>query len=123
MRARRRTQPATTDHLDNPQPAVPPDAAVADRDRDAQLWAAINRLPACRRRLMRALMTDPPPSYDELSDQLDMPVGSIGPTRARCLQQLRDQLDAADLACHPEPTDPYTRPPTPMRSAPSWPAA
>lgn len=103
MRTRTRIHPTTPDDLDQPEPAAPPDAAVADHDRDARLWAAIDRLPERRRHLMRALMADPPPSYDELSDQLDMPVGSIGPTRARCLQQLREQLDAADLTPTSEP--------------------
>jgi hypothetical protein len=39
-------------------------------------------------------MADPAPSYDEVSDALDMPVGSIGPTRQRCLRSLREILSA-----------------------------
>jgi hypothetical protein len=34
-------------------------------------------------------MADPVPSYEEVSAALDMPIGSIGPTRARCLERLR----------------------------------
>jgi hypothetical protein len=34
-------------------------------------------------------MTDPPPSYQVVSEELAMPVGSIGPTRIRCLEKLR----------------------------------
>jgi DNA-directed RNA polymerase specialized sigma24 family protein len=34
-------------------------------------------------------MGDNPPSYEEVSEALDMPIGSIGPTRARCLERLR----------------------------------
>jgi DNA-directed RNA polymerase specialized sigma24 family protein len=37
-------------------------------------------------------MASPPPSYDLVSEALGMPIGSIGPTRARCLTQLRRQL-------------------------------
>jgi DNA-directed RNA polymerase specialized sigma24 family protein len=37
-------------------------------------------------------MADPAPSYDEVAAALDMPVGSIGPTRGRCLEQLRHLL-------------------------------
>jgi DNA-directed RNA polymerase specialized sigma24 family protein len=33
------------------------------------------------------------PSYDEISEQLGLPKGSIGPTRNRCLQQLRTILE------------------------------
>jgi len=35
-------------------------------------------------------LADPPLSYDEISQQLGMPKGSIGPTRARCLEALRN---------------------------------
>jgi RNA polymerase sigma factor (sigma-70 family) len=47
--------------------------------------------PHCQR-LMRMLMADPAPSYAEVAAALDMPVGSIGPTRGRCLASLRDRL-------------------------------
>jgi DNA-directed RNA polymerase specialized sigma24 family protein len=40
-------------------------------------------------------MTDPPPSYVEVGAALDMPVGSIGPRRQRCLRALRRQIDDA----------------------------
>jgi hypothetical protein len=38
------------------------------------------------RRLLRALLADPAPSYEEVSAGLGMPIGSIGPTRGRCLR-------------------------------------
>jgi len=41
------------------------------------------------RDLLLLLLADPPLSYDDISRQLDMPKGSIGPTRARCLEALR----------------------------------
>lgn len=63
---------------------------VAERDR--LFWSAFGDLtPPCKR-LLRALMADPPPSYAEVSAALGMPVGSIGPTRARCLERLRAHL-------------------------------
>jgi hypothetical protein len=34
-------------------------------------------------------VADPPISYREISRLLDIPIGSIGPTRARCLERLR----------------------------------
>ena len=37
-------------------------------------------------------MTDPAPAYEEIAAALDMQVGSIGPTRGRCLDQLRHLL-------------------------------
>ncbi|GAA3852667.1 sigma-70 family RNA polymerase sigma factor [Saccharothrix violaceirubra] len=41
------------------------------------------------RELLARLMADPPPSYAAVSEDLDIPVGSIGPTRIRCLNKLR----------------------------------
>ena len=56
------------------------------------VWAAVARLPLRCRQLLRILMASPPPSYAEVAAALDLPVGSIGPTRARCLQRLRQEL-------------------------------
>jgi RNA polymerase sigma factor (sigma-70 family) len=56
------------------------------------IWQTVGRLPQRCGQLLRILMTSPPPSYAEVAAALDLPVGSIGPTRARCLQQLRQQL-------------------------------
>ena len=44
---------------------------------------------------MTLLMEDPPVSYAEISDELGLPIGSIGPTRARCLAKLRVLLAAS----------------------------
>jgi DNA-directed RNA polymerase specialized sigma24 family protein len=37
-------------------------------------------------------MASPPPSYAEVAAALDVPIGSVGPTRARCLERLRQEL-------------------------------
>jgi RNA polymerase sigma factor (sigma-70 family) len=66
-----------------------PGEALLDAERDAALWRAFESLrPQCQR-LLRVLLADPEPSYAEVSAALGMPVGSIGPTRARCLDCLR----------------------------------
>jgi DNA-directed RNA polymerase specialized sigma24 family protein len=79
----------------------PPEEAVLraeqeqqDAQRAAAVWRAFGRLPDRCRELLRVLMASPPPSYAEVAAALGLPVGSIGPTRARCLQRLRDQLPA-----------------------------
>ena len=78
------------------------DAAVDTRmlteERDAALWRAFSRISARCRGLLRMLAADPPPSYDEIGAALDMPVGSIGPTRGRCLEQLRERAAATGIA-------------------------
>jgi RNA polymerase sigma factor (sigma-70 family) len=71
----------------------PLDERLLSDERDAALWRAFADLrPPCQR-LLRVLMADPPPSYAEVSAALDIPVGSIGPTRQRCLRCIRDLLD------------------------------
>lgn len=47
----------------------------------------------CRRLLTAIYLEDPAWSYLEISERFAMPVGSIGPTRARCLRKLKDELD------------------------------
>jgi RNA polymerase sigma factor (sigma-70 family) len=56
---------------------------------------ALARLPRPWQRLLELLMADPPTSYAEISDQLGLPIGSIGPTRGRCLEKLRVLLQAS----------------------------
>lgn len=70
-------------------------AAEKDREdaaRAAALWRALGRLPGRCRELLRVLMASPPPSYAEVAAALGLPLGSIGPTRARCLQRLREEM-------------------------------
>jgi DNA-directed RNA polymerase specialized sigma24 family protein len=47
--------------------------------------------------LLRALAVATETQYAQIAEALDMAVGSIGPTRQRCLQQLRAQLAAAGI--------------------------
>jgi RNA polymerase sigma factor (sigma-70 family) len=72
-------------------------SVLMDRERDAMLWAAFERLPSRDQALLRLLIADPTPSYEEISSALAMPVGSIGPTRARALGRLRRELEACCL--------------------------
>jgi RNA polymerase sigma factor (sigma-70 family) len=69
-----------------------PEEAVLREEEDRLLWQAVHRLPERCSRLLRAMGADPVPSYAELAGALGMPVGSIGPTRARCLETLRGLL-------------------------------
>jgi RNA polymerase sigma factor (sigma-70 family) len=66
-----------------------PDARPIADERDAVLRAAWSRLkPRCQE-LLSLLMVDDPLGYKDLSNLLKVPVGSIGPTRGRCLEHLR----------------------------------
>ncbi|WP_202033213.1 sigma-70 family RNA polymerase sigma factor [Nocardioides sp. WS12] len=53
------------------------------------LREAMAELPAARRELLLLLLADPPVGYEQISERLGIPIGSIGPTRARALEQLR----------------------------------
>lgn len=84
--------------LDGASPdGVPtPESVMLDRDRDRILWAAFAKLPDNCRDLLRLVVVVAPP-YTEVAAALDMPVGSIGPTRARCLKRLRLLLAAGGM--------------------------
>jgi RNA polymerase sigma factor (sigma-70 family) len=58
-------------------------------ERHAALRAAFTDLPANCQQLLTLLTTEPPTSYAEISVKLGIPVGSIGPSRRRCLDRLR----------------------------------
>lgn len=53
------------------------------------LLEAMSHLSEREQELMQLLMKDPPLGYAEIGSKLDIPVGSIGPTRQRCLDKLR----------------------------------
>jgi RNA polymerase sigma factor (sigma-70 family) len=65
-------------------------------DRDRELWSAFARLSKRDQTLLRMLIAEPQPSYQEIAEVLGMPVGSIGPTRGRALERLRRELEHSD---------------------------
>jgi RNA polymerase sigma factor (sigma-70 family) len=69
-----------------------PEQAVLLSERADQLWRAFRALPEHCQLLLRLLMATPAPSYAAVAAAVDRPVGSIGPTRARCLRLLREKL-------------------------------
>jgi RNA polymerase sigma factor (sigma-70 family) len=81
------------DGADTGEPDV--DEALLADERAQDVREAMAHLPSQWQRLMELLMADPPVSYAEISDQLGVPVGSIGPTRGRCLARLRVLLEAS----------------------------
>lgn len=65
---------------------------AVQHDEGDRLWAAVDGLPERCRRLLRIVAFEDRPDYRELAVDLGMPVGSIGPTRGRCLAKLRVAL-------------------------------
>jgi RNA polymerase sigma factor (sigma-70 family) len=95
-KADQRSEPAESEVLDLRSPEVEgPEHAVLRQDRDTALWNAVGRLSERCQRLLRVVAFSDRPDYAHLSEELGMPIGSIGPTRARCLAKLRSLLSSA----------------------------
>ena len=74
------------------------DEEILMAERNAALRAAFAELPSRCQRLLAMLASDPPFSYAEISLTLQVPMGSIGPQRARCLGRLRKSSALAGLS-------------------------
>ena len=94
FRRRRNTVPMESIGLREAPQVEETDHVVAG-ELHAALYAAFGRLAPQSQALMRLLTTDPPLSYDEISRNLDIPRGSIGPLRQRCLERLRNSPELA----------------------------
>jgi DNA-directed RNA polymerase specialized sigma24 family protein len=74
--------------------APSPEEAVMTAETRAAVRAATGELTGRRRVLVDVLFYQPPQSYEEVARRTGMPVGSIGPTRRRTLQELHQLLRA-----------------------------
>lgn len=94
-----REVPSTTTHWldDVPAESRELDAQLLDDERDAMLWRAMGMLNERCHRLLRVLMASPAPTYADVSKALDLPIGSIGPTRQRCLAHLRRLVPVGEV--------------------------
>jgi RNA polymerase sigma factor (sigma-70 family) len=92
-KAATRTRPVEDEVLDARMPVqISPEAEVVSDDEKALLWRALSRLPERCQKLLRIVAWEPRPDYSSVAEGLDMPIGSIGPTRRRCLDKLRVEL-------------------------------
>lgn len=78
-----------------PSDAPPPGHRLIDEERASAVHDALAELRPRDRALLRMLAADPAPSYEEIGAALGMPIGSIGPTRARALERLAGELQRA----------------------------
>ena len=77
---------------ETPDPAIDPGTGAANRDTARELWVAVADLPPRQQRLVIALFFEEINSYNDVAAKCSMPIGSIGPTRARALSRLRGKL-------------------------------
>ena len=69
-----------------------PELQVVLDDEAALVRDCLSRLPERCQKLLRIVAAGPRPNYHDVASTLGMPVGSIGPTRGRCLDKLRQEL-------------------------------
>jgi RNA polymerase sigma factor (sigma-70 family) len=74
-----------------------PEVAALRQEHQVLVRRALAELPDRHRQLMELLIASPPISYQEISARMGMPIGSIGPTRARVLAHLREALAAVGI--------------------------
>ena len=96
LRGRETLAPGDDSVFDVPS-GEPVESCLLARDRSAALRLALARIGERCQELLRMLVAVDTPSYDEISAALGMPVGAIGPTRARCLEKLRRSPELAGL--------------------------
>ena len=101
LRKSRSSVAVELDHMDRMiGGGSPADEPFLTAEEHAALWQAFQLLSEWCQRILRELIIDPddgPPSYRLVAAKLNVPPGSLGPTRARCLTQLRKLLDAGGI--------------------------
>jgi RNA polymerase sigma factor (sigma-70 family) len=91
-RYRARQGASSQDQVEQEPAAATPDETAAE-ELQLNIRKALTTLGGSCERLLRALFfADGEPSYEEISRRLEIPVGSIGPTRARCFKKLQEIL-------------------------------
>jgi RNA polymerase sigma factor (sigma-70 family) len=73
------------------------DGDIIAAERAAAVRTAVAALPESSQDMLRLMMMDPAPSYEEMAEKLGRPVGSLGPSRRRTLEKLRGMLAEADM--------------------------
>jgi RNA polymerase sigma factor (sigma-70 family) len=89
----RETPVAAEDLVDIPTQVDGPEQHALRDDRDRRLWAAFKLLTERCQKLLTLTVLSGRAQYDAVAEALEMPRGSIGPTRGRCLIALRELLD------------------------------
>lgn len=85
-----RSNPTDDTVIELSLPATPsPESEVVESDTMRRLWSHVRQLDARCQHLLRVVAFQERPDYSSLAERLDMPMGSIGPTRSRCLSKLR----------------------------------
>jgi RNA polymerase sigma factor (sigma-70 family) len=86
--ASKRTVPTEfTYDVADPSPSL--DEMMIDDEESRQILSAFTTLDATCRQLLRLFTVEPALSYEEIAETLGRPIGSLGPTRSRCIEKLK----------------------------------
>jgi RNA polymerase sigma factor (sigma-70 family) len=88
LQRRLREQPSDDPALGEDMRVVDPCEELIAAERRAALDSAVAQLPVASRRLMTLMIARPGMSYEQVGEALGIPIGSIGPTRLRCISRL-----------------------------------
>lgn len=99
LRSTRQTARSVDGVADPADPAAGPERTVLDTETAAVVRALVAELPPRSRTIIQAMFADETCAYAEISRVTGIPIGSLGPTRARALHQLRRMLTARGLGC------------------------
>jgi RNA polymerase sigma factor (sigma-70 family) len=94
LRILRENRVVVTDELEavpDPVPAV--EDQVVDADTVARLWTIVSDLPPRGRTIMTELFAEEPRPYAEVARETGIPIGSLGPSRARLIERVRRAFD------------------------------
>jgi len=94
IKARSRYEPMDVSTMTLVDPSAGPDEIIARAESITEVAAAFALLTERCRELLRRLVIESE-SYQQIAADLEMPIGSIGPTRIRCLSLLRRHLEEA----------------------------
>ena len=70
------------------------EAMLVEDEQAREVIVAFEGLSEDCRQLLRLLCTDPPLSYEEIAEIVGRPIGSLGPSRSRCLERLKAAMSA-----------------------------
>jgi len=79
---------------DVPDESLSLESMLVEDEEAREVVVAFGTLSQDCQQLLRLLTTEPPLSYEEISEMVGRPIGSLGPTRARCLERLKAALSA-----------------------------
>jgi RNA polymerase sigma factor (sigma-70 family) len=101
LRHQSRQVPTEDDRMPLDAVAAVDETRLLARERDVELWSAFATLSSRCQSLLRLLVVEPAPSYEEIGAALGIAVGSIGPTRGRCLDMLRRAMTTRRIRTTP----------------------